>query len=411
TDGDGIGNNSDTDDDNDGVADTNDAFPLDSEETLDTDNDGIGDNSDTDVDGDGVDNDYDMDFPGNENLADENTNGIADIGETDTDGDGVIDALDAFPSDPNETADSDSDGVGDNADAFPNDNSETADSDGDGVGDNADAFPNDANKQESNVGLLLNGSSAISSWTDSERLDLQSYIDGLYTDAASFAAIQASIEFLEWVLTDRDIIDGDDLSASPYTQDGGFKSPDEIDWDLPQVKNFLGILTEMHLIGDSTAENKSLVQGFLNGLIESGELSNALDETDGDTIASFGSLIDDLVGDMRGRVNDQESNRDTDIGDVLSQNTQTIEDVKIRALLGHSNTMEGTISGSDQHIDEVDLTIIASGRDTIISDDLTIQTPESAKEDAFVIAAADELYLRDEWNDDTHSSSYSDPDM
>ena len=45
TDGDGLGNQIDTDDDNDGVLDENDAFPADSNEYLDTDNDGIGNNS------------------------------------------------------------------------------------------------------------------------------------------------------------------------------------------------------------------------------------------------------------------------------------------------------------------------------------------------------------------------------
>ena len=42
----GTGNNADSDDDADGVADTDDAFPLDATETLDTDNDGIGNNAD-----------------------------------------------------------------------------------------------------------------------------------------------------------------------------------------------------------------------------------------------------------------------------------------------------------------------------------------------------------------------------
>ena len=37
TDWDGIGNNTDTDDDNDGVEDLEDAFPLDANESLDTD--------------------------------------------------------------------------------------------------------------------------------------------------------------------------------------------------------------------------------------------------------------------------------------------------------------------------------------------------------------------------------------
>ncbi|GIT38906.1 MAG: hypothetical protein Ct9H300mP8_01020 [Gammaproteobacteria bacterium] len=41
-------------DDGDGVADTTDAFSLDSEETTDTDGDGTGNNEDTDDDGDTI---------------------------------------------------------------------------------------------------------------------------------------------------------------------------------------------------------------------------------------------------------------------------------------------------------------------------------------------------------------------
>ena len=48
TDGDGSGNLCDADDDNDGVADADDAFPLDPTEWADSDNDGTGDNADTD---------------------------------------------------------------------------------------------------------------------------------------------------------------------------------------------------------------------------------------------------------------------------------------------------------------------------------------------------------------------------
>lgn len=86
TDKDGIGNNTDTDDDGDGlsdieelklgtdplkadtdgdgVVDGQDAFPLDPKETKDTDKDGIGDNVDTDIDNDGVPNNTDP-FPTN----------------------------------------------------------------------------------------------------------------------------------------------------------------------------------------------------------------------------------------------------------------------------------------------------------------------------------------------------------
>ncbi len=51
---DGTADADDTDDDNDGVLDTNDAFPKDPTEWLDTDGDGKGNNEDDDDDGDGV---------------------------------------------------------------------------------------------------------------------------------------------------------------------------------------------------------------------------------------------------------------------------------------------------------------------------------------------------------------------
>jgi hypothetical protein len=82
-----------------------------------------------DTDGDGVADDDDA-FPNDPNET------------ADTDGDGVGDNGDAFPNDASETTDTDGDGVGDNADAFPNDSSESADTDGDGFGDNGDAYPN-----------------------------------------------------------------------------------------------------------------------------------------------------------------------------------------------------------------------------------------------------------------------------
>ena len=79
--------NSGGDSDGDGVADSEDAFPLDPEESVDTDGDGVGDNADPDDDGDGYE-----------------------------------DADDAFPLDPNEWLDTDGDGLGDNADSSIPDN-------------------------------------------------------------------------------------------------------------------------------------------------------------------------------------------------------------------------------------------------------------------------------------------------
>lgn len=51
----------DTDDDNDGVVDTNDAFPLNASESIDTDNDGTGNNADADDDNDGAEDGWDAD--------------------------------------------------------------------------------------------------------------------------------------------------------------------------------------------------------------------------------------------------------------------------------------------------------------------------------------------------------------
>ena len=152
SDNDGTGDNADTDDDNDGlldaeeatlgtdpldadtdgdeVNDKDDALPLDANETIDSDGDGVGDNSDTDDDNDGL-------------LDTEEATLGTDPFDEDSDDDEVNDKDDAFPLDASETSDSDGDGVGDNTDVFPNDSLETVDSDNDGVGDNADAFPND----------------------------------------------------------------------------------------------------------------------------------------------------------------------------------------------------------------------------------------------------------------------------
>jgi len=88
-DGDGSPDEIDPDDDNDGVFDGSDAFPLDGSEAEDTDGDGIGNGQDTDDDNDGV-FDVNDEFP-------------LDAGNIiDSDGDGVVDRNDVFPNDGNQ---------------------------------------------------------------------------------------------------------------------------------------------------------------------------------------------------------------------------------------------------------------------------------------------------------------------
>ena len=159
SDGDGIGDNSDPneDPDNDGFLNIDDAFPQDpaasvdsdgdgapdywndnateqqiadsnlvldqlpsnSEETVDTDGDGTGNNADSDDDNDGV-SDEDELATGTDPLA------------IDSDGDGSPDGFDSFPLDSSEQRDADGDGTGDIADN---------DDDNDGIEDGADLFP------------------------------------------------------------------------------------------------------------------------------------------------------------------------------------------------------------------------------------------------------------------------------
>ena len=132
TDSDGAGDACDDDDDNDGVPDTEDAFPLDASESVDTDGDGTGNNADADDDNDGV-NDTEDAFPlDSSESADFDGDGTGDNADLDDDNDGVNDTEDAFPFDADEFADFDGDGVGDNADP---------DDDNDGVLDVNDTNP------------------------------------------------------------------------------------------------------------------------------------------------------------------------------------------------------------------------------------------------------------------------------
>lgn len=86
-DSDGEGDACDTDDDNDGVADTADAFPFDATESLDTDGDRLGNNKDQDDDADGILDSFDY-----QPL-------VANTIIVDSDGDGYPDSIDDFPGD------------------------------------------------------------------------------------------------------------------------------------------------------------------------------------------------------------------------------------------------------------------------------------------------------------------------
>lgn len=131
TDGDGVGNNRDPDDDNDNLSDEQervlgtdsldpdsdgdkardgiDVFPLDPKEWRDSDQDGIGDNSDLDDDNDALSDDDEVFIFGTNPLNQDSDNDALSDGEeidlgtdalkADSDGDGIIDSKDKFPLD------------------------------------------------------------------------------------------------------------------------------------------------------------------------------------------------------------------------------------------------------------------------------------------------------------------------
>lgn len=210
TDGDGVGDNADvfpddplesSDADGDGVGDNGDAFPSDPLEWRDTDGDGVGDNTDAfpghvaasvDADADGLPDawgegcDADCQFASGLEL---------DLMPDDTDNDGVPNSEDAFPLDPSESADSDADGIGDNADAFPDNAAASRDEDGDGL---PDAWNDDC-------GVLCQGASGLT---------LDAFPDDSDNDGAVNAVDAFPFDPSETSDTDGDGV-GDNADAFP----------------------------------------------------------------------------------------------------------------------------------------------------------------------------------------------------
>ena len=137
-DNDGIPDVLDNDIDGDEVLNDDDAFPFDSTEQIDSDLDGLGNNSDLDDDNDGysdlveisvgTDPLNDTSFP--HDLDDD---GTPDSQDDDIDGDGVLNINDDLPLDPTDSIDTDSDGVGNSTDTDDDDDG-YSDSDEDTAG-------------------------------------------------------------------------------------------------------------------------------------------------------------------------------------------------------------------------------------------------------------------------------------
>jgi len=147
----------DTDDDNDGVLDVDDAFSTNASASVDTDLDGLPDSfhegcDDACITGSGLTLDLDDDNDGysdEDELANETDSLSADSLPTDTDGDFVSDLLDT---------DDDNDLVLDVDDAFPLDSTESVDTDGDDIGNNVDTDDDNDGILDENDSAPLDGS-------------------------------------------------------------------------------------------------------------------------------------------------------------------------------------------------------------------------------------------------------------
>ena len=286
TDGDGTGDVIDTDDDNDGVPDSEDTFPLDPSETKDTDGDGTGDNVDLDDDADGVpdtiDNaplvanpsqtDSDGDGIGDAGDSDDDNDGFSDTDETtcgtdpldatslpaDTDSDGIPNCLDpdddndgfsdevettcgTDPLDANSTptdtdtdgtpdcidTDDDNDGYEDENDAFPLDANEWLDTDADGIGNNSDTDDdNDGQTDEHEAACGSDPLEANETSADADADGLPNCVDGDDdNDGVNDENDAFPLDPSEWTDTDGDGIGN---NADEDDDNDGYSDFDEL---------------------------------------------------------------------------------------------------------------------------------------------------------------------------------------
>ena len=332
-DGDGVPDQIDEDDDNDGVLDVNDYDPLDPEVSFDSDGDRIPDSIDNDDDNDGV-NDTEDPFPNDQNeWEDFDGDGVGDNSDDDDDGDGRPDSFDVFPNDPNEWADADGDGWGNNVD--PDDDNDGRcddttyhitdqygtlvsnrgpDLDGDGAPDcltsaKGDEFPLDANETDDTDGdsignnqdtdcdgdgwlnpVPCNRQGSGEDGTDAFPLEADKWSD---SDGDGFADQGSNLDAFpddpsEWLDTDGDSV-GNNADVCPY--EFGISSQDaDFLQTLTLPGNDLGCPIQT-LIGDEIIEDG--IEETEDGAFEGG--GDSLD-FDGDGISDVEDDDDDGDG-------------------------------------------------------------------------------------------------------------------
>ena len=150
------------------------------------------------------------------------------------------------------------------------------------------------------------------------------------------------------------------------------------------------MLIDLHAIGDS--RNSERVGNMLQGLLNKPSFQNG--QFTGDT-TGMADLLDHLLG-TRGYFDPSSNNRDEDFhnNDVSRVPLDNIDVITGKDIVISTSNLTDSV---DEHPDATDITILASGRDLTITQSLQINPQSTAHEDVYVLASADELYLRDSY--------------
>jgi gliding motility-associated-like protein len=322
TDGDGIPNSLDLDSDNDGIPDVQEAGGADTNNDgiidgfTDLNGDGLDDNTATnplpnpDTDGDGIVNTQDLDSD-NDGITDvteaggtdANGDGIID-GYTDTDGDGLSDNVDPNNGGtPLPTPDTDGDGHNDYVDL---------DSDNDGITDVTEAGGTDANGDGIIDGYVDTDGDGLSDNVDTNNggtmlpngdqdgdgipnvLDLDSDNDGI-TDVTEAGGTDANGDGIIDGFADTD---NDGLSDNVDPNNGGTPLPTP-DTDGDGLDNYLDVdsdndgITDVTEAGGIDANNDGIIDGYVD--TDNDGLSDNVDTNNGGTMLAVGDFDNDGI--------------------------------------------------------------------------------------------------------------------
>ena len=319
-DGDGTANRLDSDDDGDGIPDTN-------EGSVDTDSDGTIDSLDTDSDNDGIpdltEGNIDSDNDGIPDYLDGDSDGdgISDLieGATDTDGDGTMDYLDT-------SKDYDGDGIPDIVEG-------TVDTDNDGT-------PNYKDTDSDNDSLTDTAESpATGTDTDNDGIDDAYDVTQTGGTDGNGDGIDDNIAIKD---TDQDAI-ADRLDVDSDNDGIPDLIEGKLDSDNDGTPDYLDVDSDNDGISDATEANVSTLDTDSDGIDDSYDVDQVGGvDANNDGIADSSSLPDldnDGVADLRDLDSDNDGLFDTQETGVIDVNKDGIADV--------IGTMVSVIADSD----------------------------------------------------------------